>query len=303
MGHEEEKESGSLASVAQREQELSLIATRLDVVALREALLGLGYSDTEIEYRSHKSTVHRSRVVESVTFLPPPRRRAVVTLNLGLLAAQSALPSYFQQILDQQEDESLTAFLNFFSHRLLRGAVLASFPERDTSLFADYWVTRCHLLNLSGKRSLSTVHWLFCRVFPELEVAVRRTVLRRPVRARSMLLGAWGLGDGAVCGGVSYVPTSATAVSLYCDDPVTGDHRPWPLVASERLRQEVFELLHAHGVFLEVSLVLRDQETFLMLAPDQYLGYQPIRPDSTRAPETRQAATARTVVLFSGEVP
>ena len=56
--------------------------------------------------------------------------------------------------------------------------------ERDPNLFADFARTKRQLLSLLGLRSPATMHWLFAAVFPELEVAIRRTILQRPVRSR-----------------------------------------------------------------------------------------------------------------------
>lgn len=280
------------------EEQLIAGAPGYDLAALVIALRGLGYPDEAIEFRSNHSAVRQTTVVDSLEFRAPPQRGAVITVNLSLLGPQSPLPAYFQKVLAQQADSSLAAFLNFFSHRLVRSDIAGMFPERDPRLFPDFTRTKRQLLSLLGLRSPSTLHWLFQAVFPELEVAVRRTVLQRPVHTRGMVIGQWSLGDGSVFGGLATAPVSAVGVTLFCDDPLTLEGEPWAHAADHRLRDRLLPRLAAHGLFLEIALVLRDQSTFLILAPQQFLGYEPLY--SGEDPPVGR--TSRTIILFSGEV-
>jgi len=284
------------------EQEVFANAQRYDLAALIAALRGLGYSDDAIEFRSNQTTLHQAAVIDSVCFLREPSPRAIVTVNLSLLSPQSPLPTYFQKILEEESSSStLSGFLNFFSHRLIRGDVLGMFPDRDPSLFQNFSQTKRQLLSLLGWRSLSTTHWIFQSVFPELEVAIRRTVLARTLRTRGLILGEWTLGDGSVAGGTATVPTSAIGVTLYCDEPVTGTGEPWGNAAKSRLHGLLFPLLRSHGFFLEVQLVFRDQSSFLVLSEGRFLGYEPIYAgEGPPEPDTR---SCRTVILWSGELP
>jgi hypothetical protein len=288
-----------------REAHLATNARRYDVAALVAELRALGYHDDDIEFRSNQTTRHQDFVVDSVAFQLQPSQRAVITVNLGLLGAQSFLPSYFQQALDKQHGNSLSAFLNFFSHRMIRADVMGMFPERDPGLFADFAKTRQQLMSLLGLRSPATVHWLFQAVYPELEVSVRRTVLERDVRTHGMVIGAWSLGDGTVCGGITTMLVSAISVRLFCDEPETGEGVPWARAAVERLHAMLFPILQGHGLFLEVSLVLRDQSSIMVLSPKQYLGYQPMHPGQGHGKPPREPTvrSSRTVTIWSGEVP
>ncbi len=283
------------------EARIAAAASRFDVQALRELLGSLGYQDNDIEYRSHPSTLQQSAAVAAITFVKSPRRHVIVAVNLGWLAPQTPLPNYFQRIFHQQSEPILEQFLNFFAHHLLRADTASSFPERDRALFADWNKTRGELRSLLGLRSLSTIHWVFGLVYPEMEVAVRRSVLQRTVRTRGMVLGTWAMGDGAACGGVAQVPVSAVAVTLLCDEAVTGAGRPWASEAAARLHDQAFAALFAHGSFLHVLLVLRDQSSFMVLNNDRYLGYEPIAESGN--PPLRERKLARSIVLWSGEVP
>lgn len=283
------------------EERISGQAWRFDLRALIELLSLLEYRDGDIELRSHVSKLHQSAVVSAVQFFTEPRRRVVITVNIGLLAPQSPLPSYFHKFLEQQQQESLTHFLSFFDHHLLRALTSGQFPERDPQLFSDWSRSLRQLRSLLGLRSLSTIHWVVSLVFPEMEVAVKRTVLQRSVRTAGMVLGNWTIGDGAACGGLAQVPVSAVAVTLLCDEAQSGRGRSWASEASARLRGEVFPALAVHGLFLQVVLVMRDQTSFMVLQPEQYLGYEPISEGAGRPAERRRQT--HTVVLWSGEVP
>lgn len=275
-------------------------AARFSLGALLDALHDLGYHKEQIEFRSHATHTHQASVVSKVEWSDSPQRRVIVTLNLGLLSSQSLLPSYFRAAMDAQREGTLTDFLNFFAHRLLRGSVDAQFPERDESLFSDWNKTIGQVRSLLGIRSLSTVHAVFSQLYPELEVATLRTTLQRPVHTRGIQVGGWAIGDGAVLGAVAHVPVSAICVKLLSDEGMTGNGVPWAKEASERLHRQIFPLLARHGVYLEVSLILRDQRSFMVLRPNQFLGYSPLYSGPATGPQPR---SVRTVILWSGAVP
>ena len=51
---------------------------------------------------------------------------------------------------------------------------------------------------------------------------------------------------------------------------------------------------------LQVALVLRDQQNFLVLRPREYLGYAPLYSGPMAKLPTR---SARTIILWNGEIP
>ena len=283
------------------EQRIAQLAKSFDLSALHELLRHLGYEESDIEYRSHDTLLHQSSVVDGVEFQKIPRRKVVVLVNVGWLGPQSALPNYFRRILAEQQDDSFTEFLGLFCHRQIRSSIIASFPERDPAVFRDWPRALQHLRCLLGLRSTYTVHWVFSQVFPELEVAVSRTLMEREVRTTGMELGVWELGDGSVCGGITTVPVSAVAITLFADEATCGTGQPWSSEATRRIEEHVLPALAGHGSFLEVKLVLRDQSSFMILQQHQYLGYEPIKGGPRRATPT--AKPARTIILFHGEVP
>lgn len=291
------------------EQQICDQAKRFDLVALFQLLTWLGYARDEIELKSHYTSLQQSSVVESVQFAAPPGRQVRVTVNLGWLGPQSALPVYFRRVLDQDRGDLAEAFFSFFGQVLLAAGQQSSFPERNPAYFASFERTMSQLRSLLGARSLSTVHWVFALSFPEAETCVQRTILSRPLRNRGMVLGSWAIGDGMSCGGQSQVPVAAIAVTLYCNEPCDQQGRPWAIEAERRLQRECFPALRSPGLFLRVHLVIRDQSSFMVLQPRQYLGYEAL-PGATGQADvspslmrSRAGKISRTIVLFSGEVP
>lgn len=268
--------------------------------ALIDALHALGYSEEEIQFASHATSAHQASLVEAVHFASPPQRRVRVLLNVGLLAPQSPLPSYFQHVMDRQQERALTGFLNFFAHHLLAHIVHGQFPERRGELFPSWTEALADVRSLLGLRTTYALHWIFDQIFPELGVAVQRAGMTRTVSTRSARLGPWGLGDGSTLGGQAQLPVSGVAVRLFADESVTGTGIPWPKEAERRLVTQIFPLLAGHGVHLQVALVLRDQHNFLVLRPQEFLGYVPLYsgPASKAPPRS-----ARTIILWNGEVP
>ncbi len=290
----------ALTTEQQMKQRIALQASKFSLGALQDALHSIGFDDDEIEFRSHATTTHQDNVVSAVQFFDSPRRRAVVTLNLGLLAPQSLLPSYFQKVMARQAEDSLSGFLNFLSHHLLGDLVHGQFPERDSSLFASWPDTIDQLRSLLGVRTLSTVHFLFEQFYPELGVSVSRLAMSRTLRSRGVHLGQWKIGDGAVLGAISQTPVSGISVKLFADEAFTGYGKPWAQEAMARLTHRLFPVLTRQGLHLEVMLILRDQRNFMILAPKQYLGYVPLYGGVAK---TEQPRSVRTIILWSGEIP
>lgn len=288
-------------SEAERMQRaISERAHRFGLAALLDALQALGYSEDEIRLSSHATTAHQASLVHAVQFAAPPQRRVQVVLNLGLLAPQSPLPSYFQQVISRQSEGALTGFLNFFAHHLLTLSVSAQFPERSLALFPSWPQAVSDVRRLIGLRTTYALHWIFDQIYPELGVAVQRLVMSRTVSTRTTRLGPWAIGDGATLGGQTQVPVSGIAIRLFADDAVSGTGQPWPKEAERRFHEQIVPLLAGHGIHLQVALVLRDQQNFFVLRPREFLGYAPLYAGPTAKPAGR---SVRTIILWNGEIP
>ncbi|MFL5352442.1 hypothetical protein [Archangium sp.] len=274
------------------EQRIRARIRGFDVPALLELLAASGYGDAEIEYRSHRTTVHQSHLVHDIQFIHRPRKRIIITVNMGLLSAQSPLPSFLMRTMDQLDHDRLERFIGFFDHQLLQECFAGLFPERSGGLLPGWPEAAKDRLRLLRPTSPSTLHWLFYKAFPETELSVRREVRRQRVPAREMRLGASALGEGDSMGGFASIPTGGMEVRIHCDEPFASSGVSWAVEAQRRFQRDLVPLLSESVLMLTVILVLRDQEGFLKLERDSHLGYDPLH----GAPiQTQQ------VLLFSGD--
>ncbi|PTL85382.1 hypothetical protein [Vitiosangium sp. GDMCC 1.1324] len=263
-----------------------------DVPALLEVLNASGYGDAEIEYRGHRTTVHQSHLVHDIQFIHQPRKRVVITVNMGLLSAQSPLPSFLMRTMDQLDHDRLERFIGFFDHQLLQECFAGLYPERDGALLPGWPEAAKDRLRLLRPTSLSTLHWLFRKTFPEAEISVRREVRQQRVPAREMRLGSSALGEGDSMGGFASLPTGGMEVKIHCDEPLSASGVPWAVEARRRFEEDLRPLLAETVLMLTVFVVQREKEGFLRLERDSHLGFDPLY----EAPvQTRQ------VLLFSGD--
>ena len=263
-----------------------------DIPALLAVLSASGYGDAQVEYRGHRTTLHQSHLVHDIQFIHQPHKRVIITVNMGLLSAQSPLPSFLMQTMDQLDHDRLERFIGFFDHRLLHECFQGLYPERDEALLPGWADTVRDRLRMLRPTSSSTLHWLFAKTFPEVELSVRREVRQQRVSAREMRLGATALGEGDAMGGFASIPTGGMEVKLYCDGPIAGNGVAWAVEARRRFETKLLPLLSESVFMLTVFLVLRDQEGALRLERDSYLGYEPLQDASSY---TQQ------VLLFSGD--
>lgn len=263
-----------------------------DVPALLEVLAASGYGDAELEYRSHRTTVHQSHLVHDIQFFHRPRKRVVITVNMGLLSAQSPLPSFLMRTMDQLDHDRLERFIGYFDHMLLQERFSGLYPERSSALLPGWPEAAGDRLRLLRPTCPSTLHWLFCSVFPEAEISVRREVRQQKVPAREMRLGATALGEGDAMGGFAFVPSGGLEVRIYCNEPFSSSGIPWAVEARRRFETYLLPLLSEAMLMLTVILVLREHEGFLQLERESHLGYDPLQ----GAPIQDQQ-----VLLFSGD--
>ncbi|HEX8821096.1 MAG TPA: hypothetical protein VF794_14300 [Archangium sp.] len=263
-----------------------------DIPALLDVLTASGYGDAEIEYRGHRTTVHQSHLVHDIQFIHQPRKHIIITVNVGLLSAQSPLPSFMMQTMDQLDHDRLERFIGFFDQLLLRECFAGLYPEREGALLPGWPEAAKDRLRLLRPTCQSTLHWLFSKVFPETELSVRREVRHQRVAAPEMRLGASALGEGDSMGGFASIPTGGMEVRIFCNEPVSSSGVPWAVEARRRFEADLLPLLSETVLMLTVILVLRDQEGFLRLERESHLGYDPLH----GAPVQTQQ-----VLLFSGD--
>lgn len=250
--------------------------------ALLDALAALGFGWDQIVFRSEPSPAHKSFLVHHVEFQSTPPC-AIVYLNIGLLAAQSPLPSYFFSLLDdgQHDRDALTSFLALFDHPLLRDWAQAQYPERDARLWPDWEEDKSLLLHLMALHSPSSLHWLFQRVYPELALHVTRLVQEQKLVTKQVIIGQTAIGESRALGGQVRLSAGALSVSLYCEETHCATGRPWAQEAAQRLDRYILPQLCDQNLFLDVWLIFFDSVSTAHLPldpehPDSFLGFDPL---------------------------
>jgi hypothetical protein len=274
-----------------RERALAARAHEFEGGALLDALHDLGYDDHDVVLRSRNSMVRPSALVHELRFERVPRRRVVVTLNLGLLGCESPLPSYILKLAESSTD-LLVPFFEYFDHTLLRSRLRMQWPERDPELGCDWASTRRDVSKLVRMDSPAMAHWLFRRVYPELDVAVRRHATRRTIPTQPVVLGRTAIGDGSALGGVTDVLCGGLAATIVASEPLALSGVPWQQEAARRLREQLLPQIVDSAIGLTVTLVIRDRPSFLTLSPSSFLGLQPLQSGSS----------ATKVLIFDGPI-
>ncbi len=268
-------------TAAELESEIHKRAREFSLPALLDVLHFLGYRSEDIEFRSHMSQARPSSLVQAVNFSEDTSfagrgKKVHVLLNLGLLSAQSPLPSYFLKLAERLEGEALVDFLGFFDHHLLKRRAMSLYPERDRTVFADWQKARSDLVQLVGIGAPSTLHWLCQQVYPELGILVERSTAQKPLKAQGAVLGNAVLGAGCAFGGGTSVPIGGIDITLYCEETHSPTGIPWPMEAAARLHAQIFPLLHSCDFYLSVHLLILEQENWLQIQEERFLGYEPL---------------------------
>lgn len=250
-----------------------------DLISLLQLLQFIGYQPEEIQFKSNFSRSSQPSLIHHIEFHSEPTRRVVITLNLGLLSAQSPLPSYFLKKMDTGyvDTKSFVDFIGYFDHHLIRNYLLNIYPETNRALFPDWELTKRRYLQMLDLKSCSTLHWLFQLVFPELGVRAEKIALKRQLRTVHLKLGQTILGTGAIFGEKTDVPISGRRITLFSESESTNTGEPWPREIKWRLDDLIFPILRSVGMDLEIILVIRTQKSWAKLQTDSYLGYDKIR--------------------------
>lgn len=268
---------------------------RFDPYSLLLLLSYLGYGMDDILFRSHFSNCSQSRLIEALEFRRSPDKKAVITLNLGLLAAQSLLPSYlFKHVHDNRiEEQRFAEFFGYFDDRILRRFLLSVYPEIDEAIEPDWESRKRIALQTMKLDSVVSLHWLSQMVFPELQVRVEKTRLQRNIDLGAPILGKSRLGYQTVLGKVKKLPVPGKRITLICDDDQYVNGLPWPQEIEARLQSLMFPALQDLDLELEIWLTIRSQGTALNLKQNSYLGYENLLSDHLQM---------RNIRIFSGHV-
>lgn len=292
-------------------------APQMELAPLLRVLHGMGYRTETILFRSQITTLHQPSLVQSIEFctarssaaapgsgrvaenaLPSSQDAPIdlvyLTLNIGFLATQSPLPSYVFRDLATQHGNTLSAFLEFCAHHLLRQVVDSQVPALAVAppgLLAAQQQT----LTLLGLTTPSTWHWLLGHAFPELAVEVTRGTQRILIQAQEVTVGTTTFGDGSAFGAQSAVLVPSLCVRLGADTPHCGTGEPWSREVPTRLAAWLWPLFISRRLYVEVELIVREASDVLTLGSAAQLGLQPF-------PSHLDPLPARRMQIFRGDV-
>lgn len=281
--------------MTESEKNITARIHEFDLLALLRLLEKIGYPFESIRFRSHSSICSQAGLIKSISFRDSPRREVVVSMNVGLLSAQSPLPSYFRKRLDvdQRSARNFEMFCSFFDHLLLLNYICNLYPELNTKLYPSWQENLQRYLHIIDLKSSSALHWLFQLVFPEVHVSVKQTVMASRLKTVPLLLGSTQIGCEATFGSHTHVPVSGRTVTLVTDNELNNTGVPWPKEARQRLNELLFPVLRPTGVHLHVELMLQDQKRWVKLMPQTFLGYDRLR---------NGTSSFRKVTIFNGSV-
>lgn len=261
------------------EEKVAQRIDEFDILSLLRLLMSMNYSPEEITFTSHNSICSQPGLIHSIEFRREPVREAVITMNMGLLGAQSPLPAYFRKKMeiDVVSERLFIDFIGYFDHHLIRDYICNIYPEINRFFFPDWELTKRRYLQILNLKSLGTLHWLFQTVFPEIGVRVENAVLSSDMQTQPVRLGKTVLGNDAVFGNKTSVALHGRRVTLYSDEEMTDTRVPWPKEIKNRIEGLIFPVLHPTGIDLEISLILKSQKRWVRLHTETYLGYDRIR--------------------------
>ncbi len=263
---------------------------QFDPISLLRVLMHNGVSRRNIEFRSHHSKASQGRLMQDIELV---RDGVIIWFNLGLLSAQSPLPSYFFKEMDNGfvDPAVFEGFIGYFDHALIELYLHSIYPELNTYLFPDWSLSLRRRLCLQNLRSMAGLHWLFGLVFPEFGVEVHKVPMNRRVKTEELRLGEVTLGGDAVFGQSSSVPILGLQTTLVNQTQGTDRGRPWFEVIDERMKDVVAPILEEVGVQLELVLLIEDMESVATLAAGSYVGYDRVQAGGSNS---------RRLVLFKG---
>ncbi|MCG8688149.1 MAG: hypothetical protein MI892_24955 [Desulfobacterales bacterium] len=252
---------------------------KFDLVPLLRLLLHIGYQEHQIRFKSYNSQVSQKGLIQDIKFRKWPQERVELTLNIGLLAPQTPLPSYFQKIIDKGmiDVNTFYLFINFFDHPLAANLIQSVMPETNLKLFPDWERTKLNYIKMLDLKAVNTLYWFLSLFFPELELRVDKTKSSRDINTNPFVIGKAVLGDSATFGARAKVFAQGVKVTFFAEDERTTKDEPWPKVIRKRLERYVFPILSTVGIHIQVFLVIKYQHTWAKLEQTSYLGYDKIQ--------------------------
>jgi hypothetical protein len=244
---------------------ISAYARQFELASLVR-LLRRQFPEHAIHYQGRSSLACEPSLIDRVEL---ESGRIVVHLNLGLLSSTSPLASYFVRLrYDTRGGPGLEQLLNLCDDALLSAREEATQPLTTSPQKVDglpaVTALRETIWQLHQPRSVATLHWLFKRIFPELEVAVERVCQEHKTPSAAARNGWASLGETALEAEVS-VTTPGYQITLVADDSDSPCGEPWYRAIVTRLERLSSACAPFRNIVLDVILIDRASEQRLIL--------------------------------------
>lgn len=264
---------------------------RFDVCSLIKLLYEIGYTPSEICYESHTDASSRASLCEKIIFSDNQPRVRVI-LNLGLLAGNSPLPSFFRKKMDSGIIDAtlFTRYLNFFDHHLINNLLAMSMPDINNIFFSSWQETKSHYLKLLDLNSTSTLWHLFQVCFPELKIEVLKAPKVFKKNSSSVILGQTLLGMDSFLGRKIVQTMPSFKIMLTAEETATDLMIPWPIEVKARLKRMIFPILQRTHIHFRIIFIQREGMTLTRLNKNTQLGYCMLG----------KSSTPLKILLFSG---
>ncbi len=261
--------------------EIAARAREFDLCALIQLLGESGHPLESLSFRGHATNASVSSLCEGVALLPPAGEggeQLEILLNMGLLSANSPLPSYFRAWFETREidEERFLSYLAFFDHQIIKNYVEVSLPQRFLMGCAQQMIG--YHLDTIGLDCTSSLHWLIQLIFPELGLRVMKSVKKCRWEFSSFKLGSDRLGSNSLLGGVIEEHHLTMEVVLIADTESTDSGPLWALEIKRRLKASLFPLIRKSPLRFLFTLTIESYSRPLLLSSETSLGYQRLGP-------------------------
>jgi hypothetical protein len=284
----------SKTSTEQLQKKITDQIREFDILALIHLLKEMDYTHKNIYFKGVYSDASSASLIDSIQFKKKPLKEVIIKINWGLLSVHSPLPSHiFKQIDDGYGNpENFFKFINFFNHMLFEKFIAAIYPEIEGVEELSWHDIKENFLVMMNPKSISSLHWAFSLVYPELDVEVVASQQYRSIRNDTIRIGHSHLGSAHCLGQAVSLPINSYKISLYSNHLYNGT-KSWSKLALERFVEQLYLFLSNKNFHLEIFLIIRGDTNIAKVSKEAYLGYDRI--DGGIKKDNR-------IMIFSGKV-
>lgn len=263
---------------ARLKKRLTRTGSSFDMLALLRALRVLRYEPDEIFFENNMEESPTRSLVRTVRFLDEPVRRALVSVNMGLMGPNGPLPSYFHRFAEELGDrEAFDLFLGFFDHLSLKNLFASLYPDYYSRYYDSWEGVRRSYLGICGLASLDRVHWLFSQCVPELSVRVTRSRFHRTSNHHMARTGVTRLDGTGIVGRGYQAEAHGFQVRFHAEYERNSRGRSWAQILTKRFEEQIAPILRLYHVEVSLSLWIENHESWAGLNNQGLLGYERLK--------------------------